>query len=185
MNSNYWLGAHGWTIQSTKILLWINLLTTKKSSVLVSLCLLSPFIAASFKAGKDNVTTSSPGLFACKKISFSQPFNGGKKVKVFASFGHSVQRSPTRGNGAAIWVESEDQNQFTTCVSEYGEGSNGTAEVNWIAVQSVPSGAQIGTADLDPWTTGTQCKRIDFPQVSIIGISISICFMEFRFAKKN
>ena len=106
-------------------------------------------------------------------------------MKVFASFDHSVERSPTRGNGAAIWVESEDQNQFTTCVSEYGEGSNGTAEVNWIAVQSVPSRAQIGTADLDPWTTGTQCKRIDFPQVSIVGISISICFMEFRFAQKK
>ena len=106
-------------------------------------------------------------------------------MKVFASFGHSVERSLTRGNGAAIWVESEDQNQFTTCVSEYGEGSNGTAEVNWIAVQSVPSGAQTGTADLDSWTTGTQCKRIDFPQVSIISIYVSIYFMKFRLAKKK
>ena len=165
--------------------MFVNKLTTKKSSVLARLCLLSPLIAASFKAGKDNVTTSSPGLFACKKISFSQPFNGGKKVKVFASFGHSMERSPTRGNGAAIWVELEDQNQFTTCVSEYGEGSNGTAEVNWIAVQSVPSGAQIGTADLDSWTTGTQCKRIDFPQVSIFSFYISIYFMKFRLAKKK
>ena len=106
-------------------------------------------------------------------------------MTVFASFGHSVERGPTRGNGAAIWVESEGQNQFTTCVSEYSEGSNGTAEVNWIAVQSVPSGAQIGTADLDSWTTGTQCKRVDFPQVSIISIYISIYFMKFRLAKKK
>ena len=160
-------------------------MTTKTVFSLASLCLLSPFIAASFKAGKSNLTTFSPGLFACKKISFSQPFNGGKKVKVFASFGHSVERSPTRGNGAAIWVESEDQNQFTTCVSEYGEGSNGTAEVNWIAVQSVPSGAQIGTAYLDSWTTGTQCKRIDLHQVRIISIYLSIYLTKFRLAKKK
>ena len=106
-------------------------------------------------------------------------------MKVFASFGHSV-KNPARGNGGAIWVESEDQNQFTACVSEYGDGSNGTAEVNWIAVQSVPSGAQIGTADLNSWTTGTKCKRIDFPQVSII--SIYYCcylFQEISITKKG
>ena len=106
-------------------------------------------------------------------------------MKVFASFGHSVERSPTRGNGGAISVESEHQNQFTTCVSEYGEGSNGTAEVNWIAVQSVPSGAQIGTADLNSWTTGTQCKRIDFPQVSIISILYYYLLHEISISKKR
>ena len=186
MNCNSLLGAQGWTIQSSKIYLWIHLLFTKRYSVLASLCIFSNLIATSFKAGKVNMTTSSPGLFTCKKISFSQPFNGGKKVKVFASFGHSMERGPTRGNGAAIWVESEDQNQFTTCVSEYGEGSNGTAEVNWIAVQSVPSGAQIGTANLDSWTTGTECKRIDFPQVNIISIYISIyLFNEISISKKK
>ena len=110
------------------------------------------------------MTTANPGLFACHKVSFAQPF-GGKEVKVFASFGHSV-KNPFRGNGAAIWVGSEDTNQFTTCISEYGDGSNGTAEVNWIAVQSVPSGAQVGTTTLNSWTTGTECKKIDFPQVS-------------------
>ena len=104
---------------------------------------------------------------------------------MFASFGHSVKRSPTRGNGGAIWVESENQNQFTTCVSEYGEGSNGTAEVNWIAVQSVPSGAQIGTADLNSWTTGTQCKRIHFPQVSIISILYYYLLHEISISKRR
>ena len=126
---------------------------------------LSLNIAANLKTGKVNVTTASSGLFACQKVSFEHPFVG-KEVKVFASFGHSV-KNPSRGNGAAIWVESEDTNQFTTCISEYGDGSNGTAEVNWIAVQSVPSGAQVGTTALNSWTTGTECKRIDFPQVSL------------------
>jgi len=119
--------------------------------------------AAIFKAGKVNLTASNPGLFACEKVSFPEPFHGGKEIKVFASFGHSA-RNPTRGNGAAIWVESENIHEFRTCISEYGDASNSSVEANWVAVQSVPSGTQIGSTSLDPWTTGTECKRIDFPQ---------------------
>ncbi|CAH3186612.1 unnamed protein product, partial [Porites evermanni] len=37
-------------------------------------------------------------------------------------------------------------------------------EINWIALQSAPSGAQIGTTSLDSWTIGTECKKIYFPQ---------------------
>ena len=123
------------------------------------------FIAASFKAGKVNIAAAGGSLFACKQISFTQPFPGGKEVKVLASFGHTVNNS-AHSNGAAIWVESEDANQFRACVYEYSDGSNKTAEFNWVAMQSAPSGAQLGTTLLDSWTTGTECKRINFPQVS-------------------
>ena len=123
------------------------------------------FIAASFKAGKVNIAAAGGSLFACKQISFTQPFQGGKEVKVLASFGHAANNSG-HSNGAAIWVESEDANQFRACVYEYSDGSNKTAEFNWVAMQSAPSGAQLGTTLLDSWTTGTECKRIDFPQVS-------------------
>lgn len=131
------------------------------------LTLSPPFTGVTFQAGKVNITTFSPGLFACKTITFAQPFTGGKEVKVFASFAHSTKR-PTVGNGGSIWVESEDNSRFTTCVSEYGEGSEGSAEVNWIAVQSVPTGAERGTAALDSWTTGTKCKSIDFHKVGFL-----------------
>ena len=113
------------------------------------------------------MTTASPGLFGCEQVSFAEPFPGGKEIKVFASFGHSV-KNPSRGNGAAVWVESEDITRFKTCISEYSFGSNKTGEVNWVAVQSVPSGTQMGTTSLNSWTTGTECKKIDFPQVSSI-----------------
>ena len=124
-------------------------------------------IAISFKAGKTNVTVKSPGLFACETITFAEPFSGGKQVKVFASFGHSVNNQ-ARGNGAAIWVESADRTQFRACIYEYSNGSNSTAEINWIALQSAPKGTQLGTTSLDSWTTGTECKKIDFPQVRSI-----------------
>ena len=124
-------------------------------------------IAISFKAGKTNITVKSPGLFACETITFAESFSGGKQVKVFASFGHSVNNQ-ARGNGAAIWVESADRTQFRACIYEYSNGSNSTAEINWIALQSAPKGAQLGTTSLDSWTTGTECKKIDFPQVRSI-----------------
>ena len=94
---------------------------------------------------------------------------------MFASFGHSVKNS-SLGNGAAIWVESEDRHQFKTCISEYGEGSNGKAEVNWIAVQSAPSGAQIGSHTLNSWTTETKCERIVFPLASLTRGEIRLFF---------
>ena len=110
------------------------------------------------------MTTTSPGLFACKKISFNESFYGGQKIKVLASVGHTVKSSTPR-SGAASWVEDVKLSGFTVCVVEYGQGSNGTTEVNWIAVQSVPLRSQLGTASLNAWTTGTQCKKIDFQQV--------------------
>ena len=124
-------------------------------------------IAIRFRAGKTNITVKSPGLFACETITFAEPLSGGKQVKVFASFGHSVNNQ-ARGNGAAIWVESADRTQFRACIYEYSNGSNSTAEINWIALQSAPKGAQLGTTSLDSWTTGTECKKIDFPQVRSI-----------------
>ena len=92
-------------------------------------------IAVNFKAGKTNTTARSPGLFSCKTTTFAEPFSGGKQVKAFASFGHSVNNQA-------------DRTQFRACIYEYSNGSNSTAEINWIALQSAPKGAQLGTTSL-------------------------------------
>ena len=114
------------------------------------------FTAASFKSGKiNNITAKSSGLFACEKITFEEPFSGGKQVKVFVSPGNST-------NGAAVWVESEDQSQFRACIYEYSDGSNAAVELNWIALEPAPSGAQLGTSPLDSWTTGKSVRRSTF-----------------------
>ena len=130
------------------------------------------FTAISFKAGKDNITTITPGLFACKVIYFPSPFYGGQQVTVLASVGHTV-KSQTPRNGAAVWVEAVTTSEFTACVLEFGNGSNKTVQVNWLSFQASLPGSQIGTKSLKSWTTGTACKRIDFQQVSG---SFSICF---------
>ena len=124
-------------------------------------------IAGIFEAGKANVTTPSLGLFACQQVSFATPFQSGQEVTVLATLGRSI-KSPTRGNGGAIWVESVDQSGFKACILEYSDGSNNTAEVNWIATQSAPSGGKRGSISFGDWTTGTKCKIINFQQVSVL-----------------
>ena len=106
------------------------------------------FPALSIKTGICNVTITTPGLFACEKVSFENSFNGGQDVKVFVSKSHATN-SYSGGNSAAIWVESVDNKEFTVCVLEYGDGSSGTTKVNWMALQSVPVGAQLDTVSLD------------------------------------
>ena len=69
-------------------------------------------------------------------------------------------------NGAAVWVEAVKESEFTVCVLEFGNGSNRTLEVSWLSFQGSLGGSQIGTTSLNSWTTGTECKRIDFQQVS-------------------
>jgi len=124
------------------------------------------------KAGKDNITTITPGLFACKVIYFPSPFYGGQQVTVLASVGHITQSQAPR-NGAAVWVEDVTASEFTVCVLKFGNASNRTLEINWLSFQASLRGSQIGTTSLNSWTAGTKCKRIDFQQVSI---PFSFCF---------
>ena len=130
--------------------------------------------------------TTNLSLFACKNVSFEEPFTVGQDIKVLISKSHAT-KSSTRGNGAAIWVESVNNKAFTVCVLEYGDGSSGASQVNWMALQSVPAGAQLGTASLNTWTTGTKCKRIAFEKVPLVQSFICFCinFISFVSYKKK
>ncbi|XP_020600964.1 uncharacterized protein LOC110040118 [Orbicella faveolata] len=156
---------------------------TKKSVLLlISCCLVLEGVKAlGFKTGKDNITTITPGLFACKVIYYPSPFYGGQQVTVLASVGHTAQNQAPR-NGAVVWVEAVTASEFTACVLEFGNGSNKTVEVNWLSFQASLRGSQIGTTSLNSWTTGTKCERIDFQQVSI---AISFCFQLIIFSQQN
>ena len=113
------------------------------------------------------MTTNTPGLFGCKKIYFQHPFHGKQQVKIFASFGHNIG-GPGHRYGGAVWVESVSTSGFTACVLEFGDGSNSTSEINWLALQSVPLGTQSETVHLNAWTNGKKCTTIKFKQVRIL-----------------
>ena len=128
--------------------------------------------------------TTTLSLFACKNVSFEEPFNGGQEIKIFISKSHATKGS-TRGNGAAIWVESVNNKAFTVCVLEYGDGSSGASQMNWMALQSEPVGTQLGTASLNSWTTGTTCKRIAFEKVRLVQFFILFHFIWFACYTKH
>ena len=122
--------------------------------------------------------TTTSSLFACKNVSFEEPFIAGQEIKIFISKSHATKRS-TRGNGAAIWVESVNNKAFTACVLEYGDGSSSISQVNWMALQSVPTGALLGTASLNSWSGGINCKRIAFEKVRFALFFILFNFSSF------
>ena len=58
---------------------------------------------------------------------------------------------------------------------EFSDGSNGTAELNCLAIQAAPVWAQLETASMDSWTTGTECKTISFQKVRLYTSKYSSC----------
>ena len=69
-----------------------------------------------------------------------------------------------------FWLESENQYGFKARVLEFSDGSSDTAELNWLAIQAASLWAQLGTAFLDSWTIGTECKTISFQHVRLVSL---------------
>ena len=59
---------------------------------------------------------------------------------------------------------------FQGCVATSGRTIAGsrTVSLQWIAYQTVSSGAYEKKVLIPMWTTGTKCVREDFPKVSIM-----------------
>ena len=119
------------------------------------------FFVGSYKVVKLNVSTSSGNLFSCKPFQNSEPFRRRQEFEILTSFGQSV-KNPEGGDGLAFWLESENPCRFTACVLEFSDGSNGTAELNWLARRAAPAGTQLRTTSLDSWSTEKGVKRLPF-----------------------
>ena len=64
---------------------------------------------------------------------------------------------------------------FQGCVATSGAIAGSRAvSLQWIAYQTVSSGAYEKKVNIPMWTTGTKCVREDFPKVSIILKKINI-----------
>ena len=73
------------------------------------------FFVGSYKVWKLNVSTSSGNLFVWKQVLYSETFRSVQEIKVLNLFGHWVKK-PEGGDGAAFWLESENQYGFKVCV---------------------------------------------------------------------
>jgi len=70
-----------------------------------------------------------------------------------------------------LWVEDIRENNFTVCVTQAGrnEKKNGQelATVDWLAYQGAPDGGVSGSLDMPTWWTGTNCRAVSLPSVSL------------------
>lgn len=68
------------------------------------------------------------------------------------------------------WVENVNSTQFTACVTRAGRNdypSDSFATIDWIAHQGAPSGGVVGEEMFARWWTGTSCKTVTLPNVSV------------------
>ena len=68
------------------------------------------------------------------------------------------------------WIEDVTYEQFTACVMAAGfneRKSRANVSIDWVAYQGAPVGGVTGEVRMSQWWTGTTCKTVNFPSVSI------------------
>ena len=73
-------------------------------------------------------------------------------------------------DAAVSWVENVSYNRFTACVMAAGYNerkSKANVTVDWMAYQGAPVGGVAGEVRISQWWTGTTCKDVKFPSVSL------------------
>ena len=112
-----------------------------------------------------------------------------KPVHIQVSVNHVNFSDPAYVHEAVVpWVEDIRENNFTVCVTQAGrnEKKNGQtfATVDWLAYQGAPNGGVSGEMDMPTWWTGTNCRTVSLPPVSlataIINVLYSIYYLSIR-----
>ena len=108
----------------------------------------------------------------CETIQF-QPFifYPDNKIFILLSVNHVNYSDPAYVHEAtAPWVERVNSTQFTACVTRAGRNdypSDSFASIDWIAYQGAPSGGVTGEETFSRWWTGTSCRTVTLPSVSL------------------
>ena len=112
-----------------------------------------------------------------------------KPVHIQVSVNHVNFSDPAYVHEAVVpWVEDIRENNFTVCVTQAGrnEKKNGQtfATVDWLAYQGAPDGGVSGEMDMPIWWTGTNCRTVSLPPVSlateIINVLYSIYYLSIK-----
>ena len=97
-------------------------------------------------------------------MQYPRAFSSSRNVRVLSSISHG-DVSSTVHDSAVVWASDVTERGFRVCVLESGLGTNGSAIVNWIAFQGIPSGMLGGAASFSTFTSGTKCTRVNFAKV--------------------
>ena len=107
-----------------------------------------------------------------------------KPVHIQVSVNHVNFSDPSYVHEAVVpWVEDIRENNFTVCVTQAGrnEKKNGQtfATVDWLAYQGAPNGGVSGEMDMPTWWTGTNCRTVSLPPVSLATAIIHVLSQSF------
>ena len=124
----------------------------------------------------------SLGYSHCEVIRFRPlVFYPDKTIQVQITVNHIDTSDKTYVHDAAVsWIEDVTYEQFTACVMAAGfneRKSRANVSIDWIAYQGAPVGGVTGEVRMSQWWTGTTCKTVNFPSVSIFFVLVYQSFV--------
>ena len=108
-----------------------------------------------------------------------------KPIQVQVTVNHIDTSDMNYVHDAAVsWIEDVTYEQFNACVMAAGYNerkSRANVSIDWIAYQGAPVGGVTGEVRMSQWWTGTTCKTVNFPSVSVVTVtlplfSLFLCF---------
>ena len=123
----------------------------------------------------------SLGYYHCELIRFRPfVFYPDKPIQVQITVNHIDTSDMNYVHDAAVsWIEDVTYEQFTACVMAAGYNerkSRANVSIDWIAYQGAPVGGVTGEVRMSQWWTGTTCKTVNFPSVSLFTLKFSIIY---------
>ena len=121
----------------------------------------------------------SLGYSHCEVIRFRPfVFYPDKPIQVQVTVNHIDTSDVNYVHDAAVsWIEDVTYEQFTACVMAAGYNerkSRANVSIDWVAYQGAPVGGVTGEVRMSQWWTGTTCKTVNFPSVSVVTVTLSI-----------
>ena len=110
-----------------------------------------------------------------------------KPIQVQVTVNHIDTSDMNYVHDAAVsWIEDVTYEQFNACVMAAGYNerkSRANVSIDWIAYQGAPVGGVTGEVRMSQWWTGTTCKTVNFPSVSVVTVTLSIILFVFLFLR--
>ena len=131
------------------------------------------FLGFPFQRGRRHMPhIPSLGYCHCEVIRLkAYVFYPDKPLEVQITVNHIDTSDKSYVHDAAVsWVENVSYDRFTACVMAAGYNerrSNANVTIDWMAYQGAPVGGVAGEVRISQWWTGTTCKTVNFPSVSL------------------
>ena len=131
-------------------------------------CLFFGVSALMFERGRVDISTDDTAS-SCSVVSFHPTmFDKEKPVHVQITANYVNAQSGHVHDAVVSWIEKLNDASFHACVMVVGRETNHRVTVDWLVFQGKPSGVFAGRIQVvEEWWTGTTCKKVELPRVSM------------------